>query len=313
MRIVFMGSSDFSVASLAALVGAGETVATVITQPDRPAGRGLKVTASPVKQFAAERGLPVFQYASMKSDDAYAELGALQPDLLVVAAYGQILPQRILDVPRIAPLNVHASLLPRYRGAAPVAWAILRGEARTGVSIMRMVRRLDAGDILLQRSEPIRPDDTAAALHDRLKELGARCLLEALDLIRTGRANYTPQDEREASYAPTLNRTMAPLDWTRSAGEVLNRIRGLNPWPVAQTTFRGAPCKIWLAEPANAPSGRFLPAHPGRLAHAGRALAVQAGDGGWLRLLRVQLPGRAAVSGEAFARGARIAEGDAFA
>ncbi|HQK88862.1 MAG TPA: methionyl-tRNA formyltransferase, partial [Acidobacteriota bacterium] len=149
MRIAFMGSSEFSVTSLAALVDTGETVAAVITQPDRPAGRGLRVTPSPVKQFATAQGLPVFQYASMKSAEAHAGLVALQPDLLVVAAYGQILPQRILDVPRIAPLNVHASLLPRYRGAAPIAWAILQGETRTGVSIMRIVRRLDAGDVLV--------------------------------------------------------------------------------------------------------------------------------------------------------------------
>ncbi len=313
MRIVFMGSSEFSVASLAALVDAGEAVAAVITQPDRPAGRGLKVTPSPVKQFAAARGLPVFQFASMKSVEAHAELAALRPELLVVAAYGQILPQRILDVPRIAPLNVHASLLPRYRGAAPIAWAILQGEIRTGISIMRIVRRLDAGDVLVQRPEPIRPDDTAATLHDRLKELGARCLLEALDLIRSGRATYTPQDEREASYAPTLDRAMAPLEWARPAGEVLNRIRGLNPWPVAQTTFRGRTCKIWLAEPAEAPAYGSQTVQPGRLRLAGRRLAVQAGDGGWLHVLELQLPGRAAVDGEAFARGARIAEGDAFA
>jgi len=313
MRIVFMGSSEFSVASLAALVDAGEAVAAVITQPDRPAGRGLKVTPSPVKQFAAAQGLPVFQFASMKGAEAHAELAALRPDLLVVAAYGQILPQRILDVPRIAPLNVHASLLPRYRGAAPIAWAILQGETRTGISIMRIVRRLDAGDVLVQQPEPIRPDDTAATLHDRLKELGARCLLEALDLIRAGRATYTPQDEREASYAPTLDRAMAPLDWTRPAGEVLNRIRGLNPWPVAQTTFRGRTCKIRLAEPAEAPAHGSQTVQPGRLRLAGRRLAVQAGDGGWLHLLELQLPGRAAVDGEAFARGARIAEGDAFA
>ncbi len=313
MRIVFMGSSEFSVASLAALVNAGEAVAAVITQPDRPSGRGLKVTPSPVKQFAAARGLPVFQFASMKSVEAHAELAALRPDLLVVAAYGQILPQRILDVPRIAPLNVHASLLPRYRGAAPIAWAILQGEIRTGISIMRIVRRLDAGDVLVQRPEPIRPDDTAATLHDRLKELGARSLLEALDLIRAGRATYTPQDEREASYAPTLDRAMAPLEWARPAGEVLNRIRGLNPWPVAQTTFRGRTCKIWLAEPAEAPAHDSQTVQPGRLQLAGRRLAVQAGDGGWLHVLELQLPGRAAVDGEAFARGARIAEGDAFA
>ncbi|HOT00732.1 MAG TPA: methionyl-tRNA formyltransferase [Acidobacteriota bacterium] len=313
MRIAFMGSSEFSVTSLAALVDTGETVAAVITQPDRPAGRGLRVTPSPVKQFATAQGLPVFQYASMKSAEAHAGLVALQPDLLVVAAYGQILPQRILDVPRIAPLNVHASLLPRYRGAAPIAWAILQGETRTGVSIMRIVRRLDAGDVLVQRPEPIRPDDTAATLHDRLKELGARCLLEALELIRAGRATYTPQDESAATYAPSLGREMARLDWTQPARETLNRIRGLNPWPVAQTTFRGQTCKIWLAEPAEAPDGDSRTVQPGRLRLAGRRLAVQAGDGAWLHLLELQLPGRAAVDGEAFARGARIAEGDAFA
>jgi len=313
MRIVFMGSSEFSVASLAALVDAGEAVAAVVTQPDRPAGRGLKVTPSPVTRFAAQRGLPVLQYPSMRSDDALDGLCALQPDLLVVAAYGQILPQRILDVPRIAPLNVHASLLPAYRGAAPIAWAILRGETRTGISIMRIVRRLDAGDVLLQLPAEIRSDDTAATLHDRLRELGARGLLEALGLIRAGRAAYTPQDEREASYAPTLDRAMAPLDWTRPAGEVLNRIRGLNPWPVAQTNFRGRTCKIWLAEPAARPGAAGEPVCPGRLRLADGGLCVQTGDGGWLRLLRVQLAGRAAVDGEAFARGARIVAGDALA
>jgi len=311
MRIVFMGSPDFAVASLSALVDSGLEVAAVVTQPDKPAGRGLRLTPPPVKEYAAARHIPVFQPAHLRGDDCFGPLAELRPDLLVVAAYGQLLPERFLRLPRIAPINVHASLLPRWRGAAPISWSIIEGDAETGITIMRIIRRMDAGDILLKRATPILPHDTAGSLHDRLKSLGAQCLLEAVGLLEAGGGHFEPQDESRATYAPLLKTETARLDWTWPALACERRIRGLNPWPGAFTTFRGQVCKLWRAEPADPPPD---PAgiRPGRLHASARGLSGQGGDGGWVRILSLQLAGRAPVSGEQFANGARFQQEDRF-
>jgi methionyl-tRNA formyltransferase len=312
MRIVFMGTPDFAVPSLNALLAAGEDVAAVVTQPDRPAGRGQKMTVSPVKSLALQHQIPVFQPEKIRRSPVVDEIAALAPDLLVVAAYGQILPQRLLDIPRIAPLNVHASLLPRYRGAAPINWAIIRGETETGVTIMRIIARLDAGDMVCVCRERIRPDDTAGSLHDRLKELGASCLLQALDSIRRGEVTYTPQDESLATNAPQLRREDARLDWKWPAPRCYNFIRGMHPWPVAFTTFRDMPCKIHHAEPAESASGPIRGGSPGQLDPTGGRLQVCCGDGRWLRLHRLQMPDRAPVSGLDFINGWRLREEERF-
>jgi len=312
MRIVFMGTPEFAVPSLAALLSAGEEVAAVVTQPDRPAGRGQKLAESPVKRFARQHNIPVLQPEKIRQATALDMIHELAPDLLVVAAYGQILPQRLLDIPRIAPLNVHASLLPRYRGAAPIHWAIINGEQETGITIMRIVYRLDAGDILCRCSEAIGPDDTAGSLHDRLKDLGAACLLRALESIRRGDATYTPQDESLATYAPQLRRADARLDWRWPVARCHDFVRGLHPWPVAFTTFRGQNCKIHRAEPGDAPPPIRSDGPPGQLdATAGR-LHVRCGDGRWLHVERLQMPDRAPVSGTDFINGWRPRQEDRF-
>lgn len=313
MRILFMGTPEFAVPSLDMLQAAGEEIVAVVTQPDRPAGRGHTIAPPPVKVRALEQGLRVLQPESLKDDRTFHELAATHPDLLVVVAYGQILPRRILELPAVAPLNVHASLLPGYRGAAPINWAIIRGETRTGITIMRIIPKLDAGDILIQCPENIRIDDTAGSLHDRLMERGATCLQEALDLIRNGDASFRPQDDSQVSYAPMLTREMARIDWSLPATECHNFIRGLNPWPTAWTTFRGSTCKVLRTELS--PSGTTEPgatSGPGTLRPSGSRLLVACGNGTWLQVLRVLLPGRGPVSGAEFANGARLSRGDRF-
>lgn len=307
MRIVFMGTPEFAVPSLEALLGAGEEIVAVYTQPDRPAGRGQKLTPPPVKVKAQERGLKVRQPESLREEVELAALEALEPDLLVVAAYGQILTRRALAAAGIMPVNVHASLLPSYRGAAPIQWAVARGETETGISIMRMARKLDAGDVLLVRSEPILPDDTAGSLHDRLAALGANCLLESLELLKSGAYHLVPQDESLVTWAPPLTKEDARLDWNQPARTLHNLIRGMSPWPLAHCLFRGAPFKVLRASLAEE-SG--APAEPGRLLLRGGRLLAQAGDGAWLELKEVQLPGRGPVAGMAFANGARLSQED---
>jgi methionyl-tRNA formyltransferase len=312
MRIVFMGTPDFAVPSLNALLETGEEVVAVVTQPDRPAGRGQKITVSPIKNVALRHRIPIFQPEKIRRSPVVDEIAGLAPDLLVVAAYGQILPQRLLDIPRIAPLNVHASLLPRYRGAAPIHWAIISGETETGITIMRIVARLDAGDIVCVCPERIRADDTAGSLHDRLKDLGAECLARALASIRRGTLACTPQDEKLATYAPQLRREDARMDWTWPLGRCHDFIRGLHPWPVAFTTFRGMNCKIHHAAPADQATGFPSGGPAGRLDATDGRLHVRCGDGRWLRVRRLQMPDRAPVSGRDFINGWRLREEDRF-
>lgn len=328
-RIVFMGTPEFAVPSFEALCDAGHRVVAAVTQPDRPAGRGLQPTPPAVKTAALRRGVPVQQPPTLKESAAVEAVRALAPDFLVVAAYGEILSREVLALPAVAPLNVHASLLPRFRGASPIHHAVLAGDRETGITVMRVIRKLDAGDILLQAREPIGPRDTAGTLHDRLSRLGAECIVRALSLFERGEAVFTPQDEALSTYAPQLTRETGRLDWSRSAVELDRVVRGLNPWPAAFTTFRGETVKIREAAPLESagpvtppdlsPASQDSPIAvpttalpPGMLISGRGRLLAACGGGGLLEILSLQLPGRRAVTGAEFARGARLAPGERF-
>ncbi len=295
LRIVFAGTPDFSVPALKSLIDAGHGVAAVYTQPDRPAGRGRKLTPSPVKQLALDRGIPVFQPRTLKAPEAVAELAALEPDLMVVVAYGLLLPKAVLEIPPLGCVNIHASLLPRWRGAAPIQRAIEAGDRRTGVSIMRMDEGLDTGPVYLRREIPIEREDTAATLHDRLARLGAEALIEALPGIADGSLRPVPQDEAEATYAPKLEKREALIDWRQPAWRIERKVQAFNPWPVAHTRWENANLRIWEAHAVEG-----LAAEPGTVMSATREGVDVATGEGLLRVTRLQLPGRRAMSAADF-------------
>jgi methionyl-tRNA formyltransferase len=244
LRVVFMGTPDFAVPPLSALARAGHEVALVVTQPDRPKGRGRKLSPPPVKVRAGELGLTVYQPERIKRPEAVEIVAAARPELIVVAAYGQILPHAVLGIPSLGSINVHASLLPKYRGAAPINRAIIDGETVTGVTIMLMDEGMDTGDMLMAREEVILPDDTAGSLTERLSVLGAGLLLEAIDGIEAGRVKPVRQDNDKATYAPMLRKEMGCLDWTKTAAGIERLVRGLSPWPGAYTVRSGETIKV---------------------------------------------------------------------
>jgi methionyl-tRNA formyltransferase len=295
MRIIFAGTPEFAVPTLNMLLASGHEVCAVYSQPDRPAGRGRKLQPSPVKETALAAGIPVLQPDSLKTVEAVAQLAAFEPDLMVVVAYGMILPQAVLDVPKYDCLNVHASLLPRWRGAAPIQRALMAGDAETGVTIMRIVLKLDAGDMLHKEAVAIGAEDTAGDLHDKLAALGPIGLEKVLSQVEAGTVRAEPQDEALATYAAKLEKSEAALDWTKPADELDRLVRGLNPWPVAQTPYRGEALRIWRAQPIPAPAA----AEPGKVNCTQRHLDVATGNG-WLRLLEVQLPGGKRMPAQAF-------------
>jgi methionyl-tRNA formyltransferase len=302
-RIVFAGSPEFALPSLAGLCAAGHRPVAVLTQPDRPAGRGRRLAASPVKQRAAALGLPVYQPETLKDAAGVELLRALAPDLLVVVAYGLILPPAILAVPRRGAVNVHASLLPRFRGASPVEAAILAGDAETGVSIMALDAGLDTGPVYGLRRLAIGADESAAALEARLATLGADALLELLPGILAGTAVTTPQPAAGATYAGRIRKEAGRLDWQQPAAQLARQVRAYDPWPVAETLLDGERLRCWAAVPV---PGDGAAAPPGRVLAAGPAgIDVQTGDG-VLRLTAVQLPGRQRVLAADFARGHAI-------
>jgi methionyl-tRNA formyltransferase len=284
--IAFAGTPEFAVPTLEALIASGADVSLVLTQPDRPAGRGRQVTASPVKLAAAERGLRVAQPHTLKAPGALDGLGAA-PDLLVVVAYGLLLPSQMLTWPRLGCVNLHASLLPRWRGAAPIQRAILARDAATGVSLMRIERGLDTGAVYRERSTPIGARETAGALHDRLAVLAAEMLAGALPELLAGKLSPTPQQEALATHAPKITKAEAALDWRRGALELDARVRAFDPWPVAECRLdNGARLRVWRAEPLGAKTA----AAPGTIVAAGGAGIDVATGAGVLRLIRVQPP-----------------------
>lgn len=301
LRIAFAGTPEFALAALEALAGTAHCVCGVWTQPDRPAGRGRGLTASPVKRRALELGLPVHQPASLKQATAQQHIKDAAPDVMVVVAYGLILPPAVLALPRLGCLNIHASLLPRWRGAAPIQRAILAGDRETGVSIMQMDAGLDTGDVLLERATPIGADENAGALHDRLAKLGAHALLEVL--ARLPDLKRVPQKSTGATYAGKLTKEEARLDWSRSAVELGRAVRAYNPWPVAHTLCQGKPLRVWRVAVGGSATG----AVPGTVLEAGRhGIDVATGDG-VLRLLEVQPAGGKVIAAADFANGRRLA------
>ena len=262
MRVVFMGTPDIAATCLSKILEAGHKVGGVYTQPDRPKNRGMKLTFSPVKEVALAHSLPVFQPESFREDDAVEELRALQPDVVAVVAYGRILPQRVLDIPAHGCINIHASLLPAYRGSAPYQWAVLDGLQETGVTAMYLCREMDAGDMIDTAKTPIGENETAGEVLDRLAVLGADLLDKTLRAIQNGTAQRTPQDHSKATYAPMLDKTMCPIDFTKTARQVHNHVRGMNPWPVATMELQGRRFKVYetalLAETSKEAPGSVL-------------------------------------------------------
>ncbi len=301
-----MGTPDFSVPSLEALVGAGHEIAGVFTQPDKPKNRGMKLQPPPVKVCALAHDIPVYQPVKMKDGTALALIQDLAPDLIVVAAYGRILPQEILDYPKYGCINVHSSLLPKYRGAAPIHWAILNGEKESGVTIMQMALALDAGDILSQVSTPIDPDETVEALHDRLAELGAELLVKTVAEIEAGTVTPVPQDEALVTYAPMLSRALSPMDFTRPARQLHDQIRGLIPWPAAVTELNGIRCKVISASVAAETTGKA----PGTVLQADKkGLKLACGEGTVLQINELQPDGGKRMKAPDYLRGHPIPVG----
>lgn len=306
MRILFMGTPEFALISLEKLIEAGEEVVGVITQPDRPRGRGRRVTASPVKAFAQEKAIPVYQPERLKDGEVLEKLAGFAPDLIVVVAYGRILPREVLELPPLGCINVHASLLPRYRGAAPIHWAIIRGEGVTGVTTMYIDEGMDTGDIILQEEVPILPEDNAGTLHDKLAHAGARLLLDTVARIKAGTAPRIPQPEEGVSYAPPLERTDEILDWNRPARQLWFQVRGLNPWPGAMTYWQGEILKVWEVSPLKGDGD----AAPGEIIAVDKQEGILVGTGkGLLRLEVVQPAGKRRMTASDFARGYGVKEG----
>ena len=300
MRIVFMGTPAFAAEVLRRLVEDRGDIAAVYTQPDKPKNRGMKLLATPVKEYALAEGIPVYQPVSCRDEAVLAELRGLAPDVIVVAAYGKLLPQALLDIPRKAIINVHSSILPQYRGAAPINWAILNGDSETGVTIQYMAAELDAGDILLTKTTPISPEEDAGQLYDRLARLGGEAASEALSRLRDGTAERTPQVYGpQYQYASLLSRDMSPMDWQRPAGELVNQVRGLIPWPCATTDVAGVRWKVFRAHP-----GGETQAAPGTILSAGRdGIAVACGGGSSLVITELQADGGKRMAAADYLRG----------
>lgn len=308
MNIVFMGTPEFAVPSLTALIARESTLAGVVTQPDRPKGRGRKLTPPPVKTAALNRGLSVVQPGKVREQECMQWLRALKPDLIVVVAFGQILPPEVLAIPAYGCINVHASLLPRYRGAAPINWALMNGEGETGVTTMLLNEGMDTGDILLQRAVAIADDDDALSLGKRLSVAGAELLLETLSGLKGKTLAPRQQDHSQASYAPPLKREHGLIEWRRSARDIHNQIRGTLPWPGAFTHFNHKRLKIIRSVMSECNAG----VHPGTVSHAGTGGIQVATGKGYLTLTEVQLENRSAMSAAEFARGHGITEGSSL-
>jgi methionyl-tRNA formyltransferase len=299
MKIIFAGTPAFAVPGLQMLLASKHDVCAVYTQPDRPSGRGRQLHISPVKELALSYSIPVFQPLTLKTDEDLQQLSSFNADLMVVVAYGMILPQAVLDAPRLGSINAHGSLLPRWRGAAPIQRALMAGDEKTGVTIMQIVRKLDAGDMLHKEEYVIKANDTANDLHDKLAELGAIGLGKVLEQMEAGTLQVEPQDETWVTYAEKLTKSEAVIDWTQSANILALKIRGLNAWPVAQTLYRGNVLRIWQAEALEADNHKPRQVEPGIVSCQNKAMDVATGKG-LLRLHEVQLPGGKRMTAQAF-------------
>jgi methionyl-tRNA formyltransferase len=317
MRVIFCGTPVFAVPALKHLLAQPDfQIVAAITQPDRPRGRGQEISLAPVKQAALSAGIPVHQPEKIRGPEAQELLQKLAPDAIVIIAYGQIIPGRLLGIPKLGWINLHASLLPKYRGAAPINWAIVNGETKTGVTTMRIDAGMDTGEILLQRELNIGPLETAPELAARMSELGAPLMAETLRGLSAGTIVPRMQTHEQASSAPMLKKEDGKIDWSRSAQDIFNRIRGFTPWPGAYTSFRGQSCHIW-GEPASNDSGGQSPqpgngSNPGTLFVRGNQLQVSCGGATFLRALSVKLEGRKQVSAAEFVNGARLLQGEHF-
>lgn len=311
MKIVFMGTPEFAVPSLEALLREGYSVTGVVTQPDRPQGRKKVLTPTPVKEAALKHGLPVLQPQRMRSAEAISQIQELQPDLIVTAAYGQILPKEVLDVPKLGCLNVHGSLLPKYRGGAPIQRSIINGEKETGVTLMYMAEGLDTGDMIAKVVVPIEDEDTSGTMFEKLSIAGAKLLIEQLPLIINGTADRIPQNDAESTYAPNLTREDERIDWASSSREIYNRVRGLVPFSGGFTTWNGDVFKVWsVAKPEEGEAGNTAAGEvPGTvLTLSEQGIEVKTGDGS-VRLTRIQPAGKKAMDAAEFVRGGVMKKG----
>jgi len=319
MLLVFCGTPSFAVPTLKKLVEAGHSVPLVVTQPDRPRGRGMEVAVSPVKDAATRLGIAVLQPATIKNNTEFrGQLGAIAPDAIIVVGYGRIIPQWMIDLPRLGNLNLHASLLPKYRGAAPIQWAIANGESVTGVTTMRIDAGLDTGDILMQRETAIGTEDTAETLGPKLASIGAELMVETLRGLETGQVRPTPQDHAQATLAPILKKEDGRMDFSRPARDLFNRLRGFQPWPGAFTTFKGKTLQVRRAQPGQH-AGTLT---PGEVAVEGTRLFVGCGTGSGegpgkdkeadtaLELIEIQLEGKRRMTAQEFINGYRPISGD---
>lgn len=305
MKIIFMGTPDFSVGTLEALVQAGHEVVLAVTQPDKPKGRGKEVSFSPVKAKALELGIPVFQPRRIRDEESVLELGKYEADVMVVIAFGQILPKEILAMTRYGCINVHASLLPKYRGAAPIQWAVIEGEEISGVTTMQMDEGLDTGDMIEKTEVALDKKETGGSLHDKLAQAGAKLCVSTLNKIEKGTAVFTRQGESPTAYAKQLDKKLGEIDWSQPADKIERLIRGLNPWPSAYTMWDGRVMKLWEAEVIQEDSGR----EPGTIVHVDKkTFRVQTGKGE-LQVLALQLPGKKRMEADAFLRGYHLEEG----
>jgi methionyl-tRNA formyltransferase len=307
MDLIFCGTPQFAVPTLEKLLAEGFQIDLVVSQPDEPSGRGYEVKPPPVKQVAERARIPVFQPAKLKDPATQEFLSKYHPDAVVVVAYGRIIPPWMIDLPRLGCINLHASLLPRYRGAGPIQWAIIRGESVTGVTTMKIDPGMDTGDILLMREIPIREDDTTETLSESLSRIGADLMIETLRGLERGELTPRPQDHSQATLAPMLKKEDGRIDWRLPAREISWRVRGLRPWPGAYSTFRGKNLHVWSAAVAATPPSQLA---PGTLIGGVGKLSVACGQGTQLELKEVQLEGRKRLSARDFLNGVRLAPGE---
>lgn len=300
MRIVFMGTPDFAAAHLKTLINKGYDVAAVYTKPDTPKGRGMKLSFSPVKEVAVEAGIPVCQPESLRTQEALEEFTKLGAELLIVVAYGKLLPESFLNTPKYGAVNVHASLLPKYRGSAPIQWAVLNGDRVTGITMMYMAAELDAGDIIYQEETEIGEFETSGGLFDRLCDIGCRLIVKTIDDIEAGTAPRTPQDASQATFTKQLSREFSPIDWNKSPREIVKHIYGLQPWPVASTSVGGKDFKIYAAEYTDTQTEKS----PGKIVSAGKAgLEIACAGGKTVLITELQQAGKKRMSASAYLLG----------